>query len=148
MIRHAMAALLAAATWAASSGVRPASAQTPSTLASKGVYTKAQASRGGNLYTTICVACHSLGRFKGADFVATWSDKPLALLYKAVKSMPLGEPQSLEPQEYADVGVVGLAAAVRVTAMTDADGPSPARHQHNRRAARAGCTSALTGRRR
>ena len=103
MIRYATVALLTAATWAASSGVRPAIAQTALMPASKGVYTKAQASRGGNLYTTICVACHSLGRFKGADFVATWSDKPLAVLYKAVKSMPLGEPQSLEPQEYADV---------------------------------------------
>lgn len=126
MIRHAMAALLAAATWAASSGVRPASAQTPSTLASKGVYTKAQASRGGNLYATICVACHSLGRFKGADFAATWSDKPLAVLYKAVKSMPLGEPGSLESQEYADVVAYFLSINAYPPGQTDLAGTDEA----------------------
>ena len=30
-------------------------------------------------------------------------DRPLAVLYKAVKTMPQGEPESLDPQDYADV---------------------------------------------
>lgn len=71
--------------------------------ATQGVYTKAQARRGNAVYQDVCVACHSLGRFRGADFAAKWTDKPLATLYKAVTSMPQGEPGSLDPQDYADV---------------------------------------------
>lgn len=75
----------------------------PQTRASQGVYTKAQASRGSRAYADICVECHSLGRFRGPDFAAKWADKPLGAFYKAVTSMPLGEPGSLDPQDYADV---------------------------------------------
>lgn len=101
MTRFAMAMLLAAIAWGASANARTLATQT--TRASQGVYTAAQASRGSGIYADICVACHSLGRFRGADFAAKWADKPLATLFTAVKTMPLGEPGSLEPQEYADV---------------------------------------------
>jgi S-disulfanyl-L-cysteine oxidoreductase SoxD len=99
MIRCAMTSLLAAV----SVGAYAATVQAPSILASEGVYTAAQARRGASLFEDTCVACHTLGRFRGADFATKWSDKPLVALYQAVKTMPLGEPESLEPQEYADV---------------------------------------------
>jgi len=100
MKRFALALLLAAAVWAAGSAVRAAAQPT---RASQGVYTKAQADRGSDAYTDICLACHSRARFRGDDFATKWADKPLATLYKAVKSMPLGEPNSLDPQDYADI---------------------------------------------
>ena len=103
MIRYTTAALTAATLWAVSVGVPAVTAQAPSTRASQGVYTKAQARRGAGVFEDVCLACHTLGRFRGPDFAAKWGDRPLAVLYKAVKTMPQGEPESLDPQDYADV---------------------------------------------
>ena len=72
-------------------------------LASSGVYTTAQADRGMSIYDGQCASCHELSRFKGKDFASAWSDKPLADLHVAVKSMPMDNPGSLQPQEYADI---------------------------------------------
>ena len=72
-------------------------------LASAGVYTAAQADRGMNLYDSQCASCHELSRFKGKDFASAWADKSLADLHTAVKSMPMDNPGSLKPEEYADV---------------------------------------------
>lgn len=103
MIRYTTAALAAAILWAVCVAVHPVTAQAPSTRASQGVYTKAQARRGAGLFEDICLACHTLSRFRGPDFATKWSDKPLAALYKAVTTMPQGEPDSLDPQDYADL---------------------------------------------
>ena len=103
MRRFVIALSLTAAGWTVCAGSRTAAAQAPQVRASQGVYTKAQAGRGGRTYADICVDCHTPGRFRGSDFAAKWADKPLAALYKAVKSMPQGEPGSLDPQDYTDV---------------------------------------------
>jgi mono/diheme cytochrome c family protein len=89
-------AVLAAAAW-----VSMASAQ--GTLASSGVYTAAQADRGMSIYDGQCASCHELSRFKGKDFASAWTDKPLTDLHTAVKSMPMDNPGSLKPEEYADI---------------------------------------------
>jgi mono/diheme cytochrome c family protein len=89
-------AVLAAAAW-----VNLVSAQ--GTLASSGVYTAAQADRGMSIYDGQCASCHELSRFKGKDFASAWTDKPLTDLHTAVKSMPMDNPGSLNPQEYADI---------------------------------------------
>lgn len=89
-------AVLAAAAW-----VNLVSAQ--GTLASSGVYTSAQADRGMSIYDGQCASCHELSRFKGKDFASAWTDKPLTDLHTAVKSMPMDNPGSLKPEEYADV---------------------------------------------
>jgi mono/diheme cytochrome c family protein len=89
-------AVLAAAAW-----VNLVSAQ--GTLASSGVYTSAQADRGMSIYDGQCASCHELSRFKGKDFASAWTDKPLTDLHVAVKSMPMDNPGSLNPQEYADI---------------------------------------------
>jgi mono/diheme cytochrome c family protein len=88
--------VLAAVAW-----VNLVSAQ--GTLASSGVYTKAQADRGMTLYDSQCASCHELSRFKGKDFASAWADKSLTDLHTAVKSMPMDNPGSLQPQEYADI---------------------------------------------
>jgi S-disulfanyl-L-cysteine oxidoreductase SoxD len=103
MMRFVLAAPLAATVWAATVAAYPVAVQAPMARASQGVYTKAQARRGASVFEDTCVACHTLSRFRGDDFATKWSDKPLAVLYKAVKTMPMGEPESLEPQDYADV---------------------------------------------
>lgn len=72
-------------------------------LASSGVYTAAQADRGMSLYDSGCASCHELSRFKGQDFASTWADKPLTDLHTAVKSMPMDNPGSLQPEEYAEI---------------------------------------------
>lgn len=72
-------------------------------LASSGVYTTAQADRGMTIYDGQCASCHELSRFKGKDFASAWTDKPLTDLHTAVKSMPMDNPGSLQPQEYADI---------------------------------------------
>jgi mono/diheme cytochrome c family protein len=89
-------AVLAAAAW-----VSLVSAQ--GTLASSGVFTSAQADRGMSIYDGQCASCHELSRFKGKDFASAWTDKPLTDLHTAVKSMPMDNPGSLNPQEYADI---------------------------------------------
>lgn len=71
--------------------------------ASEGVYTAAQATRGGTLYDTSCASCHELSKFKGPEFVKAWTDKPLTELHAAVISMPMDAPGSMKPQEYADI---------------------------------------------
>jgi mono/diheme cytochrome c family protein len=103
MMRYTTAGLAAALLWAVSVAASAAAHQVPSTRASQGVYTKAQARRGAGLFEGICLDCHTLSRFRGADFATKWGDKPLTALYKAVKTMPQGEPESLDPQDYADV---------------------------------------------
>lgn len=103
MSRYGMAVLLAAAVWIGTASAHAVTVQVPPVLASHGVYTSAQARRGASLYEDICLACHTLSRFRGADFATKWSSQPLAVLYKAVKAMPLGEPESLASEEYADV---------------------------------------------
>ena len=87
---------LAAAAWVSVAGAQD-------TLASSGVYTSAQADRGMSIYDGQCASCHELSRFKGKDFASAWADKPLTDLHTAVKSMPMDNPGSLKPEEYADV---------------------------------------------
>lgn len=69
-----------------------------------GVYTAAQASRGESGFAASCTACHDTARFMGKDFLATWTGKPLYVLYDHVHTtMPEDNPASLLPQEYADI---------------------------------------------
>jgi len=103
MIRFRSAALVSAVLWAGSIAGQAAAVQVSATRASHGVYTTAQARRGGGVFEDVCLACHTVSRFRGTDFAAKWGDKPLATLYKAVTTMPQGEPDSLDPQDYADV---------------------------------------------
>ncbi len=103
MTRPLAATLSAALLWAATVAAHETARQGPTTPASQGVYTKTQARRGAGVFEDVCLACHTLSRFRGENFTAKWSDKPLAVLYKAVKTMPQGEPESLDPQDYADL---------------------------------------------
>ena len=77
-----------------------------------GVYTAAQADRGGNVYARECANCHGAG-LEGADmspalagggFMANWNDLTLGDLFERIRiSMPANRPGALSRQEDADV---------------------------------------------
>ena len=69
-----------------------------------GVYSEAQAARGQAAFDKNCTTCHDTVRFTGAEFVQTWSGKPLAELYEIMRTtMPEDNPGTLRPQQYADI---------------------------------------------
>ena len=86
------------------SGAAPASLK-------DGIYTAEQASRGRAVYDTRCAECHMpdlagheyAGALAGYGFQLKWQDASLAELLGRIRSMPLGRPGSLAPQEYLDI---------------------------------------------
>jgi alcohol dehydrogenase (cytochrome c) len=76
----------------------------------QGVYTAAQSERGRSVYQQSCGQCH--GETLGGDigptligpFWAIWEGRTAAELYKSIRTtMPADAPESLKPQEYADL---------------------------------------------
>jgi mono/diheme cytochrome c family protein len=69
-----------------------------------GVYSAAQAARGGDIYAMQCKSCHTPASHTGVVFANWWDRKPLSALFTYVlERMPKNEPGSLQPHEYADV---------------------------------------------
>lgn len=69
-----------------------------------GVYTRAQALRGQDVYAGNCRSCHTPESHTGALFVARWQGKALLELYAYIRDqMPRNDPGTLTPEEYADV---------------------------------------------
>src|SRR5262245_37396507 len=75
-----------------------------------GVYTSAQAARGGDIYKSYCVDCHSVEvsgfnrRLIGKGFMDNWREDSLVSLFDKIKtSMPSDAPSTLSLQQYVDV---------------------------------------------
>jgi S-disulfanyl-L-cysteine oxidoreductase SoxD len=69
-----------------------------------GVYTEDQAVRGQNTFGTICAACHDVADFSNPSFLQGWEASTVLDLFQLVqKTMPMDNPGSLRPQDYADV---------------------------------------------
>lgn len=99
------------------SPVHPLTPQSPSTPEGartvwSGVFTEAQASRGGAVYAQSCANCHGSGlegadmspALAGAAFMASWNDLTLGDLSERIRiSMPADRPGTLSRQEQADV---------------------------------------------
>jgi mono/diheme cytochrome c family protein len=87
-----------------------AAGQTPRTIAD-GVYTDAQAARGGTTYGAQCAACHgaALGGglappLAGAAFLRAWDGQPLIeLVEKIQKTMPATSPGTLSRAQAVDI---------------------------------------------
>jgi mono/diheme cytochrome c family protein len=85
--------------------------QEPSTRSVfQGVYTAAQSERGRSVYQASCGQCH--GETLGGDigptltgpFWSIWDGRNAAELLKTIRTtMPADAPESLKPQEYADL---------------------------------------------
>ena len=93
------AACLLAALTQSSAAQQPAQRSTTA-----GVYTEAQATRGKDTYSGMCLGCHSAGSHNGASFLTAWGGRPLWELYGYISErMPKNEPGSLPAEEYAQV---------------------------------------------
>jgi len=77
-----------------------------------GVFTPAQADRGGAVYAQSCANCHGSGlegadmspALAGAAFMASWNDLTLGDLAERIRiSMPADKPGTLSRQEQTDV---------------------------------------------
>ncbi len=69
-----------------------------------GVFTVAQAARGGEIYTVSCAQCHTMAQHSGGGFAAAWNGRRLVDLYEIIRgTMPLDNPGGLSDQEYIDV---------------------------------------------
>ena len=88
-------------------------AQAPRRSAQEGIYTTAQASRGGALYDDKCASCHGsttditpsmaplLGDYLFQD---TWKDRSVGDLFDRIRNtMPQDEPGTLSLQDTADI---------------------------------------------
>jgi mono/diheme cytochrome c family protein len=101
-VRVILAALVAcwAGTFASTAAVSAGEQKT----ANDGVYTAAQADRGEAIFKDQCASCHAPGDFTADDFLKKWTGKPLHALFDTVSStMPMDNPGTLKPQQYADV---------------------------------------------
>lgn len=89
-------------------GTAPAQAQQTDAAAGRsvldGVYTEAQAERGGTVFGERCSACHSTYEFSTSGFFLSWIGATLDQLYDVIATtMPYDNPGSLEPETYAAV---------------------------------------------
>jgi mono/diheme cytochrome c family protein len=74
------------------------------TPASGGVYTEAQATRGKDIFGTICSSCHNIASQSGATFAKRWNGVALSELYLVMaETMPKDDPGALTEKERADV---------------------------------------------
>ena len=103
---------LAEETGAVTSRTALAVGQEASSSVLDGVFTPAQALRGGALYTENCASCHGpdfMGdemapSIAGNDFIVYWTEVPVGLLFERIKvSMPADAPGRLSDEEYTDV---------------------------------------------
>jgi mono/diheme cytochrome c family protein len=79
-----------------------------------GVYTEDQAARGQNTFNTSCARCHDVADFTGPSFLKGWESSTVLDLFQLLqKTMPMDNPGSLRPEDYADV----IAYFFRVNAM-------------------------------
>jgi quinoprotein glucose dehydrogenase len=68
-----------------------------------GVYTRAQADRGGTSFAALCQACHADPKF-GPSAIDNYDGTPAAELFAFMsKAMPEDNPGSLKPEEYAEI---------------------------------------------
>ena len=76
----------------------------------QGVYTAAQSERGRSVYQQACGQCHGetlggdIGPTLSGPFWSIWEGRSAADLYRSIRTtMPADAPESLKPQEYADI---------------------------------------------
>jgi len=69
-----------------------------------GVYSRAQAARGSDVYAGSCRSCHSPQSHTGEVFETWWRGRRLSELFTFVATqMPKNDPGSLAPEDVADV---------------------------------------------
>ena len=68
------------------------------------MYTEAQATRGKDIFGSICSSCHNISSQSGPTFAQRWNGALVSDLFVVMtESMPKDDPGSLTPKERADV---------------------------------------------
>lgn len=80
-------------------------AQGPDELSTRDrIYSEEQAQEGRDLFETECSLCHAPTEFSGRIFQTSWSSRPLGAFFSQIRGyMPLDNPGSLTPEQYAAV---------------------------------------------
>ncbi len=78
-------------------------ARSQGTTTNDGVYTAVQAAEGKKLYEEVCASCHQPAKFKGAEFVRAYGQRPLTGIDAAMAEMPMDNPGSLERAQIASL---------------------------------------------
>lgn len=89
-----------------------------------GVYTRAEADAGKEMFAGMCASCHPIFQHSTPAFRRKWSGRPLSDLYTYIRTMmPKNEPGSLADEDYAMLLAYVLQAnqmpAGRATLSTD-----------------------------
>jgi mono/diheme cytochrome c family protein len=126
---------IAAASAQEGSSVSDGSARAQASTVWSGVFTAAQADRGGAVYAQSCANCHG-GGLEGADmspalagaaFMASWNDLTLGDLFERIRiSMPADRPGTLSRQQMADVIAFVLRSNQFPTGATELPTETPA----------------------
>lgn len=73
-------------------------------MATRGVYTSTQATRGQQLYRARCNSCHAATAYTGATFTQLWVGRSAYDLVTLLRrTMPNDDPGALAKQEYVDI---------------------------------------------
>lgn len=68
------------------------------------IYSEEQAQEGRDLFETECSLCHAPTEFSGRIFQTSWGSRPLGAFFSQIRgNMPLDNPGSLTPEQYAAV---------------------------------------------
>ena len=79
-------------------------ASRPQRSVTEGMFTRAQADRGGQLFAKECSGCHKVEDHSGASFRAKWSTATLGDIFEQMSlTMPPAKPGALPPDGYADI---------------------------------------------
>jgi alcohol dehydrogenase (cytochrome c) len=83
---------------------RPTRLDVPTRSVIAGVYGRAQAEQGEQLFRQECGSCHEPGNYTGANFTAKWGGGSLSDVYQDISlSMPPANPRGLTPVSYASI---------------------------------------------
>ena len=79
-------------------------AQAPATPAAPAIYTEEQATRGAEVFSSVCMDCHARKDFSDEEFKGKWRGRTAFDLFDRIRStMPESSPGSLERASYLDV---------------------------------------------
>lgn len=112
--RGTLAAVVLALLSVSGSAVAQAQPSAPEKSTVDGVYTRAQAQQGADVYAGMCQSCHTAASHTGPPFRNKWVGRPLSELFDfIVDQMPKTEPGSLTMEQY----TVVLAYMLRMNGM-------------------------------
>jgi mono/diheme cytochrome c family protein len=89
--------------WSSGCSSAPAPAPGPAEPVAA-TFTATQATRGQEVFASVCSTCHGRTEFSGPIFAITWRAEPVGSLFEHISTaMPQDRPGSLSPQRYVDV---------------------------------------------